>query len=928
MTISQKPIVLWNQRKHTSQDTDEGGVAITKSVLAPPVRATQYDAYEPTFTGTVPPLAYFCIRTLSAFPEQLHTLGHLRFTYRDDVARALLPSRSQCESTPQGTENADFDITALDPRLWSTLAQVMHPLPEQLHDLDLPLADIHLPLLQQIPSTPDFSLVTLLSLPNCREICDDTIVELRRLNGLVALDLRGTSVSPYGLTVLARGLSWTQDEDSGFKRRTGIWGLRILRLHSCTSIDNKVLPILHKFPLLSAIDLRFTRCTRAAVRKQLGDLGFNSLSKKSLFHPAPLSLALCTLDKIASSFQTPISLYSCPPESVFRIHVDELFHSSSHQQATAPRPTSSWHPNMSNPPAMHTFSSATEDTVVFIPPAPKSSATQDTKAPLPQSSRSVIGMRRLCSPSRVSPEPRGLAHHPSRSKNITSAPPAQGSEPQARIISSMQTRRLLPSLRDPPEYRSFDDLTRPMPWTELGNTGLRWRPTSDSSLPASRTGRQSRMIGGELVDVGDIEWDEEEWFSVEDPWGEAGMGSQYGESESDEDEDEDEDEEHFESDEEYDSETYYSDGHSPSSPQWDSSLTLPYAGPSYTHPIFTSLPSVDVSFPSSSFYQNSLEKTRYSTRSTLPMSAQNIHQSIDEDGQHESDPLAIARQPPPWSMLDASSSSSGTVTSPPSPRVINHPASFAENRLRRLSRRSQKPAFGTIGGLARTETLTKLDDPAKLDRARLNKRGSGGVTDMVNKLASKRVVAKVESEFVLARRAAKGLARVKSRNPFAKSAKSVFAENKTVDSKLEGTSKSSLPSTKPESRTLAKPNAQTQPESSSSRKKPRLEESAPETSRSSKPLKPITTLKPPMLPKEFLPPPPLKPKPAPKSKVAMKQARLSLQRAPEVEAPIRVSREPKYGKGVERSRGNAQRAKGDERTFDWDNWGGKRRTSI
>ncbi|KAF9246531.1 hypothetical protein BU15DRAFT_39780, partial [Melanogaster broomeanus] len=260
VTVSQKPIVLWNVAKHTTHVTDEAGVSIKKSILPPPVRAPQYNVHEPPFTGAVPPLAYLCIKILSSFPEQLHTLGHLRVSYSADLARALLPVRpqphddvhkstlGQCSDTP------DFDTTALDPRLWATIAQVIHPLPEQLHDLDTSLADIHLPLLQQIPNTPNFSLLTLVSLPNCKDVYDDTIGELRRLNGLVALDLRGTKITPYALTILARGLSWTGDDDTTL-RRTGLWGLRILSLHSCTNIDDRALLVLRQFPLLSAVGM-------------------------------------------------------------------------------------------------------------------------------------------------------------------------------------------------------------------------------------------------------------------------------------------------------------------------------------------------------------------------------------------------------------------------------------------------------------------------------------------------------------------------------------------------------------------------------------------------------------------------------------------------------------------------------------------------
>ncbi|KAH7930787.1 hypothetical protein BV22DRAFT_999811 [Leucogyrophana mollusca] len=250
----QTPIVLWNPRRHTSHATDDAGTSIKKSVLAPPVPPPPYTLSQPSQSHrVVPPLAYFCIRALSAYPDQLHVLGHIRIPYRPDILRALIPC---CNGSTGGeardmAEHGRLCLQAVDPRLWATIAQVMHPLPYSLRDLDLPLADLHLPLLQQIPSTPHFSLVTLLSLPCCKELCDETISALRKLNSLVALDLRGTPVSSYGVNVLARGLSW--DRSEGRASRVGPWGLRILRLHSCRKVDNGVFSALHKFPLLSAV---------------------------------------------------------------------------------------------------------------------------------------------------------------------------------------------------------------------------------------------------------------------------------------------------------------------------------------------------------------------------------------------------------------------------------------------------------------------------------------------------------------------------------------------------------------------------------------------------------------------------------------------------------------------------------------------------
>jgi hypothetical protein len=251
-----QPIVLWNAEQRTEHAFDDAGISIHKTVLAPQVSPAPYTE-PPNYLRTVPPLAYFCIRALTPYPDQLHSLQH-PVSYSEEVVRALVPQKviphDIMLAKTKGAESDGWynmlDIQSVDPRLWATIVQVMHPLPAEFLDYELPLSDLRLPLLQQVPSRDNFCFVTLLALPGCNEVCDETIGVLRRLNTLAALDLQGTRVGPYGLTVLARSLSWGGDE---LQTRTGCWGLRILRLHSCTNIDNAALPILSKFPLLSSI---------------------------------------------------------------------------------------------------------------------------------------------------------------------------------------------------------------------------------------------------------------------------------------------------------------------------------------------------------------------------------------------------------------------------------------------------------------------------------------------------------------------------------------------------------------------------------------------------------------------------------------------------------------------------------------------------
>ncbi|KAG8217507.1 hypothetical protein J3R82DRAFT_5655 [Butyriboletus roseoflavus] len=581
-----------------------------------------------TVVVAVPPLSFFCITVLARFPDQLHHLHH-----RIPASPALLDA-----SLPH----------TRDPCLRAALAQLVHPLPPHLHELDLPLSHPDLPLLQKIPDSPVFSLVTLLSLPNCIHLRDDTIANIRTLHRLLALDLRGCSISSYALTTLARGLVASSNDDSA---RTGTWGLRLLSLHGCHNIDNDVLCVLQKFPLLSAIDLRFTRCSPTAVNARLSSFGFRPSDNNSLFHPASLPLALCTLEKVALAASDPISLYSCPPQSVFRVHIDELSHLPSHPKQVVPVASLS-----TSHPTIRTISSA-EDTVVFIPP-----------------------------------------------------------------------------LRKPAKNESFHP-SKPF----VSATAV---PVVPTSFPTAQS----------------------------------------------------------------------------------------------THPNLVS--------NVSSFYEDAPARNRHIRKSILPLSAQAVHSS--EGG--KLDPLAIARSPPPWKILD-------TYKSPAPSNLhvaVACPQGASPDNVEN-SRRRQPVARWT--GQA-------LNSPLKVDRARWYKRNSDAIADMVHQFASKRL--KVESEFALAKM--RTAVTVESHNPFAKSARSVFAENSTNTS-------DKLRSSVHESSKEIEPDIQLRVcRSLPSRT---VRQQGTDIEGTIKPLKPITTLKPPILPKELLP---SSPGQVSKPKTDLKQTRLAFVR--------------------------------------------------
>ena len=248
----------------------------------------------------------------------------------------------------------------------------------------------------------------------------------------------------------------------------------------------------------------------------------------------------------------------------------------------------------------------------------------------------------------------------------------------------------------------------------------------------------------------------------------------------------------------------------------------------------------------SSFYANAPARNRQSKISILPLSAQAAQSP--EGG--KSDPLAVARSPPPWRILDINNS-----PTPPDPRVTVacHQGRFPCN----VENSQRKQPTSRWTGQA-------LDKPLKVDRDRLHKRSSDTVADMVHQFASKRP--KIESEFALAR--TRAAASAKSRNPFVGSTRSVFAESSTQTSDMPPAS----------THEFSKETESTQLRVCRSLPSETVLPQGTEIKGTAKPLKPITSLKPPIFPKELLPPPP---RCASKPKRNLKQTRLSFSRQDE-----------------------------------------------
>ncbi|EMD38543.1 hypothetical protein CERSUDRAFT_123138 [Gelatoporia subvermispora B] len=304
LTYMSKPILLW--RPKPTATSDDACTAILKYTLPAPPPSPPYEAASLQHDSRlryVPPLAYFCIRRLLQFPDQVHVIGPARIRYRPsdspqayDLLRALIPSYSRT------TNGVRLNLAEVDPRLWALIVQLYSNLPEELRVYTIPLSDPHVPLLQQIPQTPDFALVTVLELPSCSELNDETIVELRFLHNLCALDASRTTLSALGLRRLSKTLAFADSETAApeivpvERTRIGPWGLRILRLRDCFYMrGDGLISTLMMFPLLSAVDLRGT----PFLVHSTGHFGV--AEGPELYHPTPLTESLSYLSRMAPS---------------------------------------------------------------------------------------------------------------------------------------------------------------------------------------------------------------------------------------------------------------------------------------------------------------------------------------------------------------------------------------------------------------------------------------------------------------------------------------------------------------------------------------------------------------------------------------------------------------------------------------------------
>jgi len=198
----------------------------------------------------VPSLLCLCIEKLALYPDQISGVALTYAPSEDstqfDILKALIPFYA----------DDSFNISLVDPCLWVTLVQIFGiSLPEIFTTYQIPLKHTLLPLLQRIPSTPTFSLVTILELPGCTQLTDDLALTLRSLHTLIAFDASDTVLSSWGLRKLLMPALLADDTEQSGQSMYGPSGLRILRLRNCKAVDQTIFKSLEKLLLLSVLGM-------------------------------------------------------------------------------------------------------------------------------------------------------------------------------------------------------------------------------------------------------------------------------------------------------------------------------------------------------------------------------------------------------------------------------------------------------------------------------------------------------------------------------------------------------------------------------------------------------------------------------------------------------------------------------------------------
>ncbi|KAH7339627.1 hypothetical protein B0J17DRAFT_627693 [Rhizoctonia solani] len=243
-------------------------------------------------------------------------------------------------STAEGEERVNLgeviapwsidNISLLDPPTWAFLIRLYNGLPEHYSRYRLALNDPYLPMLSSIPSTPKFSLITVLDLSNCDDLHDSNISQLKVLTSLCILDTSCTHLTDQAIRNLASTL---------LLQEPGPLRLQSWSLRNCSSVTGRSIESLGYFPMLCLLDLRGTLVEPQ--RQLYGQLNWDRNTIKSprehfdFFWPQPQSnIPALIQDMNSAAYSTGIEYHRSKSESndqpqrPWIIHIDRQYPSN------------------------------------------------------------------------------------------------------------------------------------------------------------------------------------------------------------------------------------------------------------------------------------------------------------------------------------------------------------------------------------------------------------------------------------------------------------------------------------------------------------------------------------------------------------------------------------------------------------------------
>ncbi|CAE6459169.1 unnamed protein product [Rhizoctonia solani] len=181
-------------------------------------------------------------------------------------------------------------------------------------------------MLSSIPSTPNFSIITVLDLSNCDDLHDSNISQLKVLTSLCVLDTSCTHLTDQATRNLASTL---------LLQEPGPLRLQSWSLRDCEAVTNRSIESLGRFPMLCLLDLRGTSVKPQPLLYTLLNWDYNTIKPPrehfDFFWPHPQSSIPALIQDLKSSaYSTRTENHDSKdkPQKPWVIHIDRQYPSN------------------------------------------------------------------------------------------------------------------------------------------------------------------------------------------------------------------------------------------------------------------------------------------------------------------------------------------------------------------------------------------------------------------------------------------------------------------------------------------------------------------------------------------------------------------------------------------------------------------------